>query len=260
MTVTVGQPLGFEDVVAVARGERAAIAPFVKDRVDAARSVVENAVDKNLTVYGITTGVGELANVRIDPSAARRLQADLVRSHATAVGPALPAEVVRAMLVLKARTFAFGHSGVRFEILERLVELLELRLHPVVPAQGSLGASGDLALLAHLALPLIGEGFVEHEGEVKDAAAALKEAGLEPLELSYKEGLSLVNGTEGMLALGILAFDRAERLARAADLIAAMTVEACYGTDRAFDSRIIGLRAHPGARLVAERCSPAARS
>ena len=251
MTVTVGQPLGFEDVVAVARGERAAIAPFVKDRVDAARSVVENAVDKNLTVYGITTGVGELANVRIDSSAARRLQADLVRSHATAVGPALPAEVVRAMLVLKARTFAFGHSGVRFEILERLVELLELRLHPVVPAQGSLGASGDLALLAHLALPLIGEGFVEHEGEVKDAAAALKEAGLEPLELSYKEGLSLVNGTEGMLALGILAFDRAERLARGADLIAAMTVEACYGTDRAFDSRIIGLRAHPGARLVA---------
>ena len=251
MPVTLGANLTLGDIISTARGAEVSIGPGVADRVAAARRVVEDAVAARLTVYGITTGIGDLANVRIDPAEARFLQRDIVRSHATAVGPSLPREVVRAMLLLKARTFAFGASGVRFEVLERLVDLLNGEIHPVVPAQGSLGASGDLALLAHLALPLMGEGLVEVRGAVQPAGEALQRAGIEPLDLSYKEGLSLVNGTEAMLALGILTLDRAERVARAADVTGAMTLEACLGTDQAFDARLIALRSHPGAKVVA---------
>jgi len=216
-----------------------------------ARRVVEDAVASGAAVYGITTGLGHLANVRIDSAEAKALQEAILRSHATAVGPPLAAQVVRAMMVLKARTFAMGVSGVRFEVVERLARMLNDSIHPVVPAQGSLGASGDLALLAHLALPLIGEGLVDAGGRVQPAAEALRAVGLEPLELSHKEGLSLVNGTEGMLGLGILTCARAEALARAADLCGAMSVEACLGTDRVFDAEVVGLRAHPGALDVA---------
>lgn len=217
----------------------------------AARAVIDDAVDSGAAVYGITTGLGDLANVRIETSEAERLQADIVRSHSTGVGPALPVEVVRAMMLLKARTFAAGISGVRFELVERLVALLAAGIYPVVPAQGSLGASGDLAQLAHLALSLIGEGRVTYDGSVVATGDALRAAGLEPLHLSHKEGLSLVNGTEMMLAVGILAYDAALSVARAADLTGAMAVEACLGTDRAFDERVIDLRSHPGAKIVA---------
>lgn len=251
MPVTLGANLTLGDIVSAANGAEVSIGPHVRATVTPAREVVEQAVASRLTVYGITTGIGDLANVRIDPAEARLLQRDIVRSHATAVGPPLPREVVRAMLLLKARTFAFGASGVRFEVLERLVSLLNANVHPVVPEQGSLGASGDLALLAHLALPIMGEGLVETDGAVQPAAEGLRRAGIEPLDLSYKEGLSLVNGTEAMLALGILNLDRAERAARAADITGAMTLEACLGTDQAFDARLIALRSHPGAKAVA---------
>ena len=201
--------------------------------------------------YGVTTGFGGLANVRIEPEELERLQRDIVRSHATAVGEPLPRAVVRAMLLLRARTFAFGVSGVRFDVVDRIVALLNAGVHPVVPSQGSLGASGDLAPLAHLALPLIGEGHAEVGGRVLPGVEALRSAGIEPLTLSFKEGLALVNGTEMMLALGILAHDGAMRLADAADLTGAMTLEACLGTDAAFDPDLIALRAHPGAVSVA---------
>lgn len=247
MTVHIGKPLSFADVVDVARGARVEIAAGVKDAMAPARAVVDDAVASGETVYGISTGIGDLANVRIDTGLAQALQRDIVRSHATAVGPPLPAEVVRAMLLLRARTFAFGVSGVRFEIVERLVALLNAGVHPVVPSQGSLGASGDLAPLAHLALPLIGEGRAEIGGDVVAGGDALRRAGIEPLQLSYKEGLALVNGTEMMLALGILALDGAHTVATSADVTGAMALEACLGTDAAFREDLVALRKHPGA-------------
>ena len=239
------------DVVAVADGERVEIAPGLGAQMEPARRLVEEVVRSERTVYGITTGFGYLANVRIPAHEAKELQRDIVLSHATGVGDELPDEVVRAMLLLKARTFAFGVSGVRLEVVQRLVDMLEHKLHPVVPSQGSLGASGDLAPLAHLALPLIGQGQVRLAGEKLPAADALRRVGLEPLELSYKEGLSLVNGTEGMLALGILTLARVERMTRAADVSGAMTLEACLGTDQAFAPELVGLRKHPGPLTVA---------
>jgi histidine ammonia-lyase len=251
VTVRVGTALSIEDVVRVAEGEDVAIQTDLEARVAPARRIVEDAVSSGATVYGVTTGFGGLANIRIHPDEAQRLQRDIVRSHATAVGAPLPKEAVRAMMLLKARTFAFGASGVRFELIERLVHMLNQDVLPVVPEQGSLGASGDLALLAHLALPVMGEGEVELHGRRMDGARALRAVGLEPLALSYKEGLSLVNGTEGMLALGILGLTRARSLARCADLVGAMTLEACLGTDRAFSEALIAKRRHPGARPVA---------
>lgn len=252
MAVMIGHPLTFDDVLDVAYG-RAEVraAPDLRERVDPARSILEDAVASGRTVYGVTTGFGALANVRIPAEEAARLQMDIVRSHATAVGPHLPREVVRAMLVLRARTFAFGHSGVRCEIIERLIHFLNEGWHPVVPSQGSLGASGDLALLAHLALPLIGEGELEVDGETRPSADVLRANGLEPITLSFKEGLALVNGTEAMLALGILTYARAVSIARCADLAGAMTVEACLGTDAAFDRDLVALRKHAGAQVVA---------
>ncbi len=252
MNVRIGDDLSFEDVSAVAlEAARVEIAPGVAERMAASRRIVEDAVAEGRTVYGITTGIGQLANVRISPANAERVQRDIVRSHAVAVGPALPSAVVRAMLLLRARTFAFGISGVRFELVERLTQMLNAGLHPVVPAQGSLGASGDLALLAHLALPLLGEGRAELDGVEMDAADALEKAGIERLEPSYKEGLALVNGTEGMLALGILTWCGARRLGLSADIVGAMSAEACFATDQVFSDELISLRKHPGARAVA---------
>jgi histidine ammonia-lyase len=208
--------------------------------------VVDAAVASNATVYGVTTGFGSLAQIRIDPAQADALQGAIVRSHATAVGRALSREEARAMLLLRAHVLALGHSGVRPEVVERMVEMLNRDLVPVVPEQGSLGASGDLAPLAHLALPLLGRGEVLEAGERRPAADALERTGLAPLELRAKEGLALVNGTQGMLSVGILAADRVDRLVRTADAVAAMSVEAALGSDRVFDERLIALRPHGG--------------
>lgn len=252
MTIRIGEPLTTEDVVAVAAGrETVEVAAGLAAQMEPARRLIEEVVASEQTVYGVTTGFGYLANVRIPAREATELQRDIVLSHATGVGDELPEDVVRAMLLLKARTFAFGISGVRIEIVQRLVDMLEHGMHPVIPSQGSLGASGDLAPLAHLALPLLGRGEVRLRGEKLASGDALRRLGLQPIELTYKEGLSLVNGTEGMLALGILTLHRVERLARAADISGAMTLEACLGTDQAFAESLVGLRKHPGALAVA---------
>jgi histidine ammonia-lyase len=216
------------------------------DRMSLSRQAVEQKIAAGQTVYGLTTGLGSLANVRLAPEEVRRLHRNLLRSHAVGVGQPLSKGEVRAMLLLRAHVLALGHSGVRPLIVERLLEFLHRDVLPVVPEQGSLGASGDLAPLAHLALPLIGEGEVAFEGERMPAIVALEKAGLDPLELEPKEGLSLINGTQGMLAVGALAAHRARALAKAADVAAAMTVEAVLGTDRSFDERIHRLRPHPG--------------
>jgi histidine ammonia-lyase len=242
----VGEPLSIEDVVAVALGEPIELSPAARDRMEASRRVVEAAVREGRTVYGVTTGLGSLANVRLADEEVRRLQPGLLRSHAVGVGPPLGELEVRAMLLLRAHVLALGHSGVRPILAERLIEFLNGEILPIVPEQGSLGASGDLAPLAHLALPLIGEGEASFRGERMTGARALERAGLEPLELEPKEGLALVNGTQGMLAVGTLAAERGSRLAKAADVVAAMTIEAILATDRPFDERLQRLRPHPG--------------
>ena len=249
MPVRVGEPLSLDEVVAVAGGEPVELSPQSRERIRAARDVVDRKVAGAETVYGVTTGIGSLATVRIPPEQAARLQEDIVKSHATAVGPLLSRQEARAMFLLRAHVLALGHSGIRVEIVERMVEMLNRDLIPAVPEQGSLGASGDLAPLAHLALPLLGLGELLDGADGEHAVPAgdsMREAGLTPIELQPKEGLALVNGTQGMLAIGILALQRAKALSRAADVAAAMSVEAALGTDRAFDERLQRLRPHPG--------------
>ena len=246
MTVLIGESLSVGDVVAVARGESVALTPVARKRMEASRGVVAARVEAGETVYGVTTGLGSLASVLLQPGEVRRLQHDLLRSHAVAVGPPLAPPEVRAMLVLRAHVLALGHSGVRPLLAERLMDFLDRGILPVVPEQGSLGASGDLAPLAHLALPLIGEGEVSVGGDRMAADVALAHAGLEPLALEPKEGLALINGTQGMLAIGALAAQRGLELAKAADVAAAMTVEGILATDRPFDERLQRLRPHPG--------------
>lgn len=252
MTVEVGGGLQLAEVVAVADGAPVEFLDAARARVLAARAVVDAAVASGATIYGVTTGFGSLADVRIDPSQAAELQHGIVRSHATAVGRPLSREEARAMLLLRAHVLALGHSGVRPAVIDLMVQMLNQDVIPAVPEQGSLGASGDLAPLANLALPLIGHGDVlAPEGGVEASAPAMARAGLEPLRLEAKEGLALVNGTQGMLAIGILAADRVARLARTADVVAAMTIEAALGTDAPFDERLQRLRPHPGQSMSA---------
>jgi histidine ammonia-lyase len=246
VSVQLGGPLSLEEVVSVAGGAPVELAPEAADRMRASRALVEEKVARGETVYGVTTGIGSLANVRISPEQADRLQLDIVRSHATAVGPPLSHAEARAMLLLRAHVLAMGYSGVRVELVLRMVDMLNRDIVPIVPEQGSLGASGDLAPLAHLALPLLGMGEVMFDGERRPAAEVMARAGLAPVTLEAKEGLALVNGTQGMLGVGILAAGRALRLTRAADVAAALSLEALLGTDRPFDPRLQGLRPHPG--------------
>ncbi len=247
-----GADLSIADVEAVARhGARAVLDVHARERMREARELVEQLVEAGEIVYGVTTGFGALATTFIDRADVGRLQENLLMSHAVGVGSAFPAEVVRAMLLLRANTLALGHSGCRPLIVERICDLLEARIHPVVPEQGSVGASGDLAPLAHLALPLIGRGEVELHGQRLPALVALKEAGLEPIELSAKEGLALLNGTQMMSALGALVLADADRLVRTASIAAAMSVEAALGTDVAYAAEYQLARPHPGQVAVA---------
>lgn len=254
MTVVVdGSPLSVQDVVAVATQQAAAVAGTdLGERMEPARALVESVVRRNETVYGITTGFGALANTRIRPDQATDLQYDLLRSHAAGVGPLLDRQTVRAMLLCRARTLAQGYSGVRPEIVRYLLTLLEHDILPAVPSQGSVGASGDLAPFAHLALPLIGEGHILVDGVAVPSLPILTAAGIEPLELFPKEGLSLLNGTEGMLAQGCLAIHRANVLVDATDAACALSVEALMGSSRPYDKRIHDLRPHPGQVASAE--------
>ncbi len=242
-----GRRLTVADVVDVAdHREPARLTDEARARMERARAVVEEALERGEVVYGVTTGFGALADVTLPTERLREVQVNLLRSHAAGLGPPLPRRLVRAMLLLRARTLAQGHSGVRPAIVERLLELLNLDLLPVVPAKGSVGASGDLAPFAHLALPLIGEGELDDGDRRAPAVELLGAHGLQPLELAPKEGLSLLNGTEGMLALGVLGLARARELVRVADIACACSVEALLATDRAFRPAIHELRPHPG--------------
>jgi histidine ammonia-lyase len=250
--VLTGAALTIADVEAVARhGGTAELDPDARGRMQEAREVVERLVADGAVAYGVTTGFGDLASVSIRPEDTGRLQENLLMSHAAGVGPAFPAEVVRAMLLLRANTLALGHSGCRPLLVERLLAFLAAGVHPIVPEQGSLGASGDLAPLAHLALPLIGRGEVELGGRRMPGLAALRETGLEPLRLEAKEGLALLNGTQMMGALGALALADADRLVRTASVAAAISVEALLGTDVAFAAAYQLARPHPGQVAVA---------
>lgn len=251
--VLLGQHLTIADVVRVARhGAPVALSPLVKERVDASRRVVEEAASQGRPVYGLTTGVGELRNVFIPASQVRQLQTNIIRSHSAGVGEALDTEVVRALLLARAHCLSLGHSGVRFQLVQRLVDMLNLGLHPVIPCQGSLGASGDLAPLSHMALAVIGEGLVEWKGEVLPAAEALRRCHLEPFSLEAKEGLALINGTQVMTAILALAVADAHRLVQYADIAGALSVEALAGVDDPFQDQVHALRPHPGQRQVAQ--------
>jgi histidine ammonia-lyase len=247
-------PLTLDRLEAVARG--AAPPPLDADdreRIAAARAVVEDTIAHDATVYGVTTGIGRLASVRIDAADTERLQVNLVRSHAVGAGEPLPREVVRAMLLLLAASLARGHSGVRPELVELLLALLERNVVPVIPSRGSVGSSGDLAPLAHLALVLIGEGEARLDGESLPGDEALRKAGLEPLRLTAKEGLALINGTHLMAAAGALALLEAERLVDAAVVAVALSLEAFKGSTVPFDERLQAVRPQAGQALVAAR-------
>ena len=219
-----------------------------RERVSRGRAAIERALAGGEVVYGVNTGFGELAQVRIEPGKLLQLQRNLLLSHAAGVGEPLPDAAVRGMLLLRANTLARGHSGVRPEVIEALLALLNHDILPVVPSRGSVGASGDLAPLAHLALPLIGHGSLRpgSGSAAVPAAEGLRRAGLAPLELQAKEGLALINGTQAMTSLLALAALAARRLVRAADLAGALSADALRGTDSAFDPRIHALRPHPG--------------
>jgi histidine ammonia-lyase len=250
--VLTGADLSIDDVEAVARRDAPArLDDDARGRMQEARDVIEALVADGQVVYGVTTGFGDLATTFIPADQAGRLQENLLMSHATGVGSAFPREVVRAMLLLRANTLALGHSGCRPLIVDRLLEMLARGIHPVVPEQGSLGASGDLAPLAHLALPLIGRGTVEVGGREMPAAEALSSGGLEPLRLEAKEGLALLNGTQMMGALAALLLADADRLVRTASVAAALSVEALLGTDVAFAAAYQLARPHPGQVAVA---------
>jgi len=242
-----GSPLTIEDVVAVAHRTAAVeIGPNLAARMEPARRLVEQIIANDDVAYGITTGFGALSYTRIPVEQASELQYDLVRSHASGVGDLLGRPAVRAMLLLRSRTLAQGYSGVRPAIVERLIKFLQRDLLPAVPDRGSVGASGDLAPFAHLALPLIGEGFFLVDGQRVPADEVLVAEGLGPIDLEPKEGLSLLNGTEGMLAQGCLAVHAARLLADASDAACALSVEALMGSSRPFQDRIHQLRPHPG--------------
>jgi histidine ammonia-lyase len=248
-----GSSLTLEEVQQVAEGEEVALAAQARAPIEEARRFVEDIVRRGDVVYGINTGFGALADVVIPPAELRELQVNLVRSHSCGVGDPLPEPVVRAMIVQRANVLSKGYSGCRVLVIETLIRMLNAGVHPIIPSRGSVGASGDLAPLAHLALAAIGEGEALYNGKRHTAREALEMAGIEPLTLEAKEGLALLNGTQAMTAVGVLALLEAERLADAADVTGAMSLEALRGTPVAFDERIQAVRPHPGQIASARR-------
>ncbi|MFO0747432.1 MAG: histidine ammonia-lyase [Myxococcota bacterium] len=258
-TVTVGEPLGLDDLVAVADGKAPAVlGARGRDAMARARAAVVGLLRPDAAAtYGINTGFGALAEIRIAAGDLAALQQNLVRSHAVGVGPALPARAVRAMMLIRAQALALGYSGVRAELVELLLGMLERGVVPVIPSQGSVGACGDLAPLAHLALVLIGEGHATLAGDAGGrplpGGEALARVGLQPVALEAKEGLALINGTAAMLGIGGLALELADTLLATADVTGAMSLEALKGSSAPFDARIVEARPHPGAITVAAR-------
>ena len=242
-----GNELTLEQLHRVARhGEHVTLAADARERMNASREVIDRLVASDIVAYGVNTGFGKLASVRISRDQIRQLQTNLVRSHAGGVGAALSAAETRAVMLLRANAIAKGFSGIRPIAAEMLCEMLNRRVHPVIPSQGSVGASGDLAPLAHLAEVMIGEGKAVYEEKIVDGGEGLKLAGLTPIVLEAKEGLALLNGTQAMLALAALALREAMILVDTADVAAALSLDALRGTPTAFDERIARVRPYPG--------------
>ncbi len=244
-----GRSLRIDDVVAVADGYRpVALAPAARTRMQTTRAVVDRAVLSGVPVYGVNTGFGKLSEVTIPPTQLAELQRNLVRSHAAGVGDPLPEREVRAMMLLRANVLATGFAGARTDVVDALLGMLNARIWPVVPEQGSVGASGDLAPLAHLALALIGEGSATQSGVIDSVHVLLERAGLAPVVLEAKEGLALINGTQAHTAIAALACAELGRLWRASHVATAMSLEALLGTPDAFDARIQDARGQEGQR------------
>jgi len=242
-----GNSLSLEDVERVALGQNTVkLSENALGQLESSRRLVEKIVASGEAIYGITTGFGKFKDIHIKAEDCHKLQRNLLLSHAAGTGPAFDAPVVRSMLLLRANALAKGYSGIRTEVVQLLLDFLNKGVHPRVPEQGSLGASGDLAPLAHLALVLIGEGEAEFKGEMMPGLQAVHAAGLSPVTLEAKEGLALTNGTQLMSALGSLIIVEADRLAKLADIIGAMSLEAQLGSVRAFNERIHEIRPHPG--------------
>jgi histidine ammonia-lyase len=250
-----GNSLTLSLLAGVADGsiESIALSAGARERMAGSRQLVDRLLDEERTVYGITTGFGVFSEVRIPHDSVRELQSNLILSHCAGLGEPYPPRVIRAMMALRANALSKGYSGVRIEVVELLLRLLAEDVVPVVPSQGSVGASGDLAPLAHLAAALMGVGEVWHRGERISAADALRRIGVTPVIYEAKEGLAMINGTQAITAVGGLALARASMLLDLADVFAAATLDALRGTDTAFDQRIHQARPHPGQLLVAER-------
>lgn len=247
-----GEPLSLGQIAAVAIGRApVSVGSSAHERVTASRRVIDEITKGETVVYGVNTGFGKLSEVHIARSDLRQLQLNLVRSHACGVGAPLAESEVRAIMLLRANVLTLGFSGIRVEVIQLLAEMLNRGVHPMIPEKGSVGASGDLAPLAHLSLVLLGEGEAYYQGGLMSAAAALSRACLSPVVLEAKEGLALLNGTQAMHAVGGLALLRAKRLSRVADVTGAMTLEALKGTPAAYDARIHDARPHAGQRAAA---------
>ncbi len=248
MTVLIdGKSLSIKQVHKVSRlNEKVKLNEQYIPNIISSREKIDDVLNGSETVYGVNTGFGDLANVTIDKNKTEELQKNLVHSHASGVGEPLDEDVVRGILLLRANTLSKGYSGVRFKVIKTLLKMLNEGVHPVIPCQGSVGASGDLAPLAHLSLVLIGEGEAYYDGEKMEGSLAMKEAGIEPISLKAKEGLALLNGTQMMTSIAALALHDAEILLKSAQIAGAMSLEALKGTSKAFDKRIHEVRPHPG--------------
>ena len=247
-----GKDLTIEEVIRVCReGEEVRLTEEAKANVNKARAYIERKLEENAVIYGLTTGFGKFSNIRISNEETAELQRNLIMSHTCAMGEPYPTHVVRAAMLLRCNALARGNSGIRLQTLNTLIDMINKGVHPLIPQKGSLGASGDLAPLSHIALALIGEGKAEYRGEITDAALAMKQAGIEPVELAAKEGLALNNGTQMMTAVGLNVLWDAMSLQKTADIACAMTGEALHAIKKAYDHKIHDLRGHQGQKDAA---------
>ena len=247
-----GNSLTLQQIEDIAlNGAQIELTPRCIEKVQKCRDYVDKVIQRGDVVYGLTTGFGKFSTVTVPSEHIAELQLNLIRSHATNVGPLFSTAQVRAIMLLRINVLAKGHSGIRLQTLQTLVEMLNRGVHPLIPMRGSVGASGDLSPLSHLALPLLGEGEAEFAGQHTSGAEAMREAGLEPIKLEAKEGLALNNGTQVMAALGVLSLLEAQRLCQQADVAAACSIDALMGTPQAFDPLVHNLRPHPGQKKSA---------
>ena len=248
-----GRDLTVEEVIGVCRGnEKVEIAPQAKEAVNKARAYIEKKLEDGAVIYGLTTGFGKFANVLISKEETAELQKNLIISHTCTFGEPYPREYVRAAMLLRCNALSRGNSGIRLSTIQTMLDMLNAGIHPVIPRKGSLGASGDLAPLSHIALGLIGLGKVEYKGKIVDAKVAMEAEGITPVELAAKEGLALNNGTQMMTAVGVNVLWDAMNLLKIADLATAMTSEALHGITKAYDHKVQDVRGHQGQKIVAE--------